>query len=118
MIMKTHIKRLSSSNEFFLITLLFFGYPIFNSFRSLFNRIASNKLPLFTDFGVARMLFIEICILVTVSLILAWRGYSKKDMQISINPKSTLYGLWILLKFYFNCYIRFAIGGYINVFRA
>jgi membrane protease YdiL (CAAX protease family) len=98
--MKSHIERLSPSSEFFLVTILFFAYPIFNSFKALYIRITYNKLPHFTDLGVARMISFEIIVLAAALTILYWRGYSNQDINLTINPKSSLYGLWLLLKYY------------------
>lgn len=107
--MKSHIKRLSPSSEFFLINCLLFAYPIIISFRALYTRIAYNKLPHFTDLGVVRTLSFEIIVLAAVLTILFWRGYSNHDIKLTINPKSTLYGLWLLLKYYLIAIAIFTI---------
>jgi membrane protease YdiL (CAAX protease family) len=98
--MKSYIQKLSPISEFFLVSFVLFGFFIFNSSASLYCSVACRQKATFTDTGVAGVLFFEVFALLFVMALLAMRGYSKKDIAVKIDFKSTCYGFWLLIKYY------------------
>lgn len=107
--MKTYIQKLSPINEFFVVTFVLFGYLIFNSSKSLYCKITFGKAVTFTNLSVIKVLSFEVFALFFVCTLLSMRGYSTKDIQVEINFNSTIYGFWLLLKYYFSALLILVI---------